>query len=45
MPRPISTIKPKGSGQGGKRPRMAKEGLKLLGEIAEDRHVLRELVS
>ena len=36
MPRPISTIKTKGPGRGGKRPRMAKEGPKLLGEIAED---------
>ena len=42
--RPISNIKPKGPGQGGKRPRMIKEGPKLLGEIAEDRHVLSELV-
>ena len=42
--RPISNIKPKGPGQGGKRLRMIKEGPKLLGEIAEDRHVLGELV-
>ena len=38
-------IKPKGPGRGGKRPRMTKEGPKLLGGIAEDRHVLGELVS
>ena len=38
--RPISTTKPKGLGRGGKRPKMAKEGPKLLGEIAEDHHVL-----
>ena len=44
VPRPISNIKPKGSGRGGKRSRMTKEGPKLLGEIAEDRHVLGELV-
>ena len=44
VPRPISTIKPKGPGRGGKHLRMAKEGPKLLGEIAEDRHVLGELV-
>ena len=41
---PISNIKPKGPGQGGKRPRMTKEGPNLLGEIAEDRYVLGELV-
>ena len=45
MPQPISNIKPKGPGRGGKRPRMTKEGPKLLGGIAEDRHVLGELVS
>ena len=45
MPRPISNIKPKGPGRGGKRPRMTKEGPKLLGGIVEDRHVLGELVS
>ena len=45
MPRPISNIKSKGPGRGGKRPRMTKEGPKLLGGIAEDRHVLGELVS
>ena len=45
VPRPISNIKPKGPDRGGKRPRTTKEGLKLLGEIAEDRHVLGELVS
>ena len=44
VPQPISNIKPKGPGQGGKRPRMTKEGPKLLGEITEDRHVLGELV-
>ena len=44
VPRPISNIKPKGPSQGGKRPTMTKEGLKLLGEIAEDRYVLGELV-
>ena len=44
MPRPISTIKPKGPGRGGKRLRMAKEGPKLLGEIADDRHVRGDLV-
>ena len=38
------TIKPKGPGRGGKRPRMTKEGPKILGEIVEDRHVLGELV-
>ena len=45
VPRPISNIKPKGPGRGGKRLRTTKEGPKLLGEIAEDRHVLGELVS
>ena len=44
VPRPISTIKLKGPGRGGKHLRMAKEGPKLLGEIAEGRHVLGELV-
>ena len=38
-------IKPKGPGRGGKRPRMTKEGPKLLGGIAEDRPVLDEPVS
>ena len=38
-------IKSKGPGQGGKRPRKTKEGLKLLGGIAEDRPVLGEPVS
>ena len=38
-------IKPKGPGRGGKRPRMTKEGPKLLGGIAEDHPVLGELVS
>ena len=45
VPRPISNIKPKGPSREGKRPRMTKEGPKLLGKIAEDRHVLGELVS
>ena len=45
MPQPISNIKPKDSSRGGNRPRMTKEGPKLLGGIAEDRHVLGELVS
>ena len=45
MPRLILNIKPKGPGRGRKRPRMTKEGPKLLGGIAEDRHVLDELVS
>ena len=45
MPRPISNIKLKGPGRGGNRPRMTKEGPKLLRGIAEDRHVLGELVS
>ena len=45
VPQPISNIKPKGSGRGGKRLRMTKEGPKLLGEIAEDCHVLGKLVS
>ena len=45
VPWPISNIKPKGSGRGGKRPRMTKEDPKLLGEIAEDCHVLGKLVS
>ena len=44
MPRPISNIKPKGLGRGGKRLRVTKEGPKLLGEIVEDRHVLGKLV-
>ena len=44
VPQPISNINPKGLGRGGKRPRMTKEGPKLLGEIAKDRHVLGELV-
>ena len=35
VPWPISTIKPKGPGRGGKRPKMAKEGPMLLGEITE----------
>ena len=43
--RPISNIKSKDPGRGGKRPRMTKEGPKLLGGIAEDRHVLGEMVS
>ena len=38
-------IKPKGPGQGGKHPRMTKEGIKLLGGIAEDRPVLDEPMS
>ena len=45
MLRSIPNIKPKGPGRGRKRPRMTKEGPKLLGGIAEDRHVLGELVS
>ena len=45
VPWPISNIKPKGPSRGGKRSRMTKEGPKLLGGIAEDRHVLGELVS
>ena len=45
MPRPISNIKPKGLSRGGKRPRMTKEGPKLLGGIAEDCYVLGKLVS
>ena len=45
MPWPISNIKPKGPGRGGKRQRMTKEGPNLLGGIAEDRHVLGEPVS
>ena len=45
MPRPISNIKLKGPGRGGNRPRMTKEGPKLLRGIAEDLHVLGELVS
>ena len=44
MPRPISTIKPKGPGRGGKRPWIAKEDPKLLGEIVENHHVLGEPV-
>ena len=38
-------IKPKGLGRGGKRPRMTKEGPKLLGDIVEGRPVLGEPVS
>ena len=38
-------IKPKGPGWGGKRPRMTKEGPKLLGGIVEDHPVLSEPVS
>ena len=38
-------IRPKGPGRGGNRLRTTKEGPKLLGGIAEDRHVLGELVS
>ena len=38
-------IKPKYPDRGGKRPRMIKEGPKLLGGIAEDRPVLGESVS
>ena len=45
MPQPISNINPKGPRRGGNCPRMTKEGPKLLGGIAEDRHVLGELVS
>ena len=45
MPRSISNIKLKGLGRRGKCPRMTKEGPKLLGGIAEDRHVLGEMVS
>ena len=33
-----------GPSRGGKRSRMTKEGPKLLGEIAEEHHVLSELV-
>ena len=44
VPWPISNIRPKGPGRGGKRPKMTKEGPKLLGEIVEDSHVLGELV-
>ena len=44
VPWPILTIQPKGPGRGGKRPRMTKEGPKILGEIVEDRHILGELV-
>ena len=43
--RPILNIKPKGPGRGRKRPVMTKEGPKLLGSIAKDRHVLGEPVS
>ena len=45
VPLPISNIKPKGLGRGGKRLRMTTEGPKLLGGIVEDHHVLGELVS
>ena len=38
-------IKPKGPGRGGKRPRMTKEGPKLLGGIVDDCLVLGEPVS
>ena len=38
-------IRPKGPGRGGKRPRMTKEGPKLLGDIAEGRPVLGKPVS
>ena len=43
--RPISNIKSKGPGRGGKRPRMTKEGPKLLGGIAEDHPVFGKLMS
>ena len=45
VPQPISNIKPKGPSQGGKRPRMTKEGPKLLEEVNEEHNVLSELVS
>ena len=45
VPWPISNIKPKGPGREGKRPRMTKEGPKLLEGIAKDPHVLDELMS
>ena len=45
VPRSISNIKPKGPGRGRKRPRMTKKCPKLLKGIAEDPHVLDELMS
>ena len=44
VPRPISNDKPKGPAEEAKRPRMTKEGPKLLREIAEEHHVLGVLV-
>ena len=44
VPRPILDNKPMGPAEEEKRPRMTKEDLKLLGEIAKDHHVLSELV-
>ena len=38
-------IRPKGPGRGGKRPRMTKEGPKLLGDIAKGRPIPDKLVS
>ena len=38
--RPISNIKSKGPGRGGKRPRMTKEDPKLLGEIVESMNTI-----